>query len=121
VATIEDYAAVRSIESEVIAAGVEATVPATICETVEAVARLRRESTKPVTHTSVARELKLDKSPARRRVLAAIEGGWLRNLEDREAWPALLDLGDPQPDTVPILPEPALLSEGVARWQRIQG
>jgi hypothetical protein len=44
VATTADYAAVRELVADVFAEGIEATMPATIQETVDAVAALRFRS-----------------------------------------------------------------------------
>jgi hypothetical protein len=44
VATIEDYAVVRELVADLVSEGIEATVPATVRETVEAVERLREGS-----------------------------------------------------------------------------
>ena len=39
----------------------------------------------------------------------ALEGGYLKNLEDRQGRPYQLVLGDPMPEDQPILPEPERL------------
>jgi hypothetical protein len=67
IATIEqDYAAVRELVVDLVGEGVEATVPATVRETVEAVKRLREDSKgEPVTVAELARALKLDRRRAR--------------------------------------------------------
>src|SRR5829696_390701 len=52
VATIEDYAAVRELVADLVSEGIEATVPETVRETVEAVKRLRQDSNgEPITVT----------------------------------------------------------------------
>ncbi len=110
VATLEDYAVVRELVADLISEGVEATVPKTVRETVEAVGRLvSDEDGDPVTMVKVGRELGLDKNPTYQRVQRAIEGGYLKNLEDRKGRPARLVLGDPMPEDQPILPESSLL------------
>jgi hypothetical protein len=48
--------------------------------------------------------LKLDKSSISRRVAAALDGGFLKNLEDRKGRPARLVLGDPLPADLELLP-----------------
>jgi hypothetical protein len=64
VATIEDYATVRELVADLVSEGIEATVPATVRETVEAVKRLREHSNgEPVTVAEVARELSLTAQP----------------------------------------------------------
>ena len=56
------------------------------------------------TIAAVARELKIDDSSALRRVRAAIDRGYLKNLEEREGRPARLVMGEPLPDNVEVLP-----------------
>ena len=57
---------------------------------------LRKGVTRCVRQTSRS-ALKLDKSAISRRVAAALDGGFLKNLEDRKGRPARLVLGDPLP------------------------
>jgi hypothetical protein len=110
IATVEDYAVVRELVADLISEGVEATVPKNVRETVEAVKRLTNASHgAPVTMVQVARELKLDKNATYQRVQRALEGGYLKNLEERQGRPYQLVLGDPMPEDQPILPEPKRL------------
>src|SRR5215211_5460966 len=104
IATLEDYAVVRDLVAALVSEGVEATVPATIRETVEKLARLYADDSEPVTIVKLAGELKLDKSSTWRRVKAAIDRGYLKNLEDRRGRPAKLVPGDPLPDDLEVLP-----------------
>jgi hypothetical protein len=106
IATLDDYAVVRELVADLGAEGVEATVPKNVRETVEAVKRLHADASEPVTNAAVARELKLDKSAASRRVRVALDGGYLKNLEERTGRPARLEPGDPLPDDVVVLPTP---------------
>jgi hypothetical protein len=108
VATIEeDYAAVRELVADLVSEGIEATVPETVRETVEAVRRLRGESSdESVTVTDLARELRLDRSAVSRRVRNAKDRGYLRDLEENLRKPSRLVLGDDLPDDVQILPKP---------------
>src|ERR671911_235413 len=107
VATIEDYAAVRELVVDLVGEGVEATVPATVRETVEAVRRLREGSNgEPVTVAELVRKLKLDRSTVSRRARNAKDRGHLRDLEDNPRKPSRLVLGDDLPDDVQILPTP---------------
>src|SRR5215204_689568 len=107
VATIEDYAAVRELVVDLVGEGVEATVPATVRETVEAVKRLREGSKgEPVTVAELARKLKLDRSTVSRRARSAKDRGYLRDLEDNPRKPSRLILGDDLPDDLQILPSP---------------
>ena len=105
VATIKDYAAIRELVVDLVGEGVEATVPKTVRETVEAVKRLREDSKgEPVTVAELAGELKLDRSTVSRRVRSAKDRGYLRDLEDNPRKPSRLILGDDLPDDVQILP-----------------
>ena len=105
VATIKDYAAIRELVVDLVGEGVEATVPKTVRETVEAVKRVREDSKgEPVTVAELAGELKLDRSTVSRRVRSAKDRGYLRDLEDNPRKPSRLILGDDLPDDVQILP-----------------
>jgi hypothetical protein len=106
VASYEDYARVRELIAELVSEGVEATVPATIRETVGVAERLLEDSGRdPITVAAIARELKLDNSAALRRVRAAIDRGYLKNLEDRKGRPARIVVGDTLPEDIEVLPE----------------
>ena len=113
IATLADYRAVRELVVDLVAEGVEASVPATTRETVAAVERLGRlrpmaaDSTDDagVTAAALGRELGLDKSAARRRAKGAIERGFLTNLEGRRGRPMRLVLGERFPDEVEVLPD----------------
>jgi hypothetical protein len=115
VATIqEDYAVVRELVADLVSEGIEATVPATIRETVEAVKRLREHSNgEPVTVAELARELKLDRSAVSRRVRNAKDRGYLRDLEENRRKPSRLVLGDDLPDDLQILPKPEDVRAGM--------
>jgi hypothetical protein len=107
VATIEDYTAIRELVADLVSEGIEATVPETVRETVEAVKRLREDSDdEPVTVAELARELKLDRSAVSRRVRNAKDRGYLRDLEDNPRKPSRLIPGDDLPDDLQILPSP---------------
>lgn len=108
VATVEDYARVRELVADLVSEGVEATVPATIRETVEVLKGLK-DGDEHVTIKDLAEELKLDKSAAWRRVRSAMDRGYIRNLEDRRGRPARLVPGDDLPDDIEVLPDPAKL------------
>lgn len=113
VATTGDYAAVRELVADLISEGIEATVPATVRETVGKVAELYADESESVTVAELARELKLDKSATSRRVRSATDRGYLKNLEDRRGRPARLVPGDPLPEDLEVLPEPdSLDAEG---------
>ncbi|MDP9363537.1 MAG: hypothetical protein M3Q10_04785, partial [Chloroflexota bacterium] len=117
VATMGDYAAVRALVADLIAEGVEATVPCSVRETVDAVRRLvapeaggrlagkvQEESDKTASVAEIAKALQIDKSAASRRVRVATGSGYLKNLEDRKGRPAKIALGDPLPEEAHILP-----------------
>ena len=120
VATVEDYAAVRALVADLIAEGVEATVPATVRETVTVVQNLiaplkdgaslaesvRADLERTASIGEVAGRLKLDRTAAWRRVRVAIERGYLKNLEDKRGRPAKIALAESLPDDVAILPMP---------------
>ena len=108
-ATIEDYARVRELVADLVSEGIEATVPATVRETVEALKQLHTEEDESVTIAALAQELELDKSAAWRRVRTAIDRGYVKNLEDRKGRPARLVPGDALPDDIEILPTPERL------------
>ena len=104
-ATLVDYARVRELVSDLIAEGVEATVPKTTRETVEAVENvIGGWGEDHATNKAVAEELEIDKSAASRRVRTAIGRGYLKNLEDRKGHPARLVLAESMPEDQEILP-----------------
>jgi hypothetical protein len=104
IATLEDYAVVRNLVAGLVSEGVEATVPATIRETVEKLTLIYAEDSEPVTIVKLAEEVKLDKSSTWRRVRTAIDRGYLKNLEDRKGRPAKLVPGDPLPAEIALQP-----------------
>ena len=113
IATLADYARIRELVSGLIAEGVEATVPKTVRETVEAVENVIDEWDEDhATNRAVAEELEIDKAAASRRVRTAIGRGYLKNLEDRKGQPARLVLAESMPEDEEILPAPEEL-EGV--------
>jgi hypothetical protein len=107
VASMADYAAVWELVADLLAEGVEATVPPRVRETVEAVeALLRKEGAEEATNQEVADKLHIDKAAASRRVRDAIGRGYLKNLEDRRGRPARLVLGEAMPEGAEVLPAP---------------
>jgi hypothetical protein len=112
VATLEDYARVRGLVAELVAEGVEATVPPPVRETVEAVGKLVKDSdAEQVTNKALAEELSIEKAAVSKRVRAATNLGYLKNLEDRRGHAARLVLGEPMPEDVEILPTVAEIGE----------
>jgi MarR family len=83
------------------------TVPATVQETVNAVAAPNKQE---VSLGELAAKLGLDKSVTSRRVRDATDRGYVVNLETRRGRPARIVLGDPMPETVKLLPEPSELA-----------
>jgi hypothetical protein len=108
IATRTDYAVVRDLVADMFAEGIEATVPKTVRETVEAVAALGKDE---VSLGTISKALKLDKSTTSRRVNVAVSKGYLANLEDRKGRPARIAVGDPMPDPIEILPSADELAE----------
>lgn len=106
IARIEDYRVVRELVADLVAEGVEASVPESIRETVKAVEKLAGDS---VSIGDLAKRLHLDKSTTSRRVRAALDRGYLKNLEDKKGRPARLVVSDPLPDELVILPDPEVL------------
>jgi hypothetical protein len=108
VANLDDYAAVRGLVADILAEGVGSTVSDAVRETVAAVAALA--SKEGVMVRAVADKLELDKSNASRRLRLAGDGGYVRNLEDKRGKPGRWVLGDPLPETMQVLPDPAQLA-----------
>ena len=114
-ATLDDYAAVRELVADLVAEGVAAAVSTTMRETVGAVAALREEANDtPLTVAAIARRLRLDESAASRRVRAAIDRGYLRNLEEHRRRPARLELAEALPDELVLLPTAERLQDCIA-------
>jgi hypothetical protein len=107
VATLDDYAVVRELVADVIAAGVEATVPPVVRATVAAVAHLADKD--GVTTTKIAKYLDIDRSNASRRLHRAADGDYVRNLEEKPHKAARWVAGDPMPEHVDLLPRPEAL------------
>lgn len=109
VATIEDYEVVRELVADIVSAGIEATVPPTMRETVDAVVDLSPSHPDGVPLTALAAKLKLDKSSASRRANSACHRGYLRNEEDKKSRPARFKVADPIPVGVEVLPSVEVL------------
>jgi hypothetical protein len=104
-ATLDDYSAVRELIEDLVAAGVQASVPDIVRETVEAVRRINNSGVYELTELEIANELQLDKSTTSRRIRDAIARGFLENLQDRRGRPARIVLTDQVlPDDQCILP-----------------
>ena len=100
VATLEDYAVVRDLVVDLVSEGVQATVKPEVRQAVEAVRHLEGED--GATRKQVAEALGLDPSAAGRRLQAASQAGYVRNLGkgNRSCWV----LGDSLPEDLQILP-----------------
>jgi hypothetical protein len=113
VASFEDYEVVRDLVKDVLAEGVGSSASKTLRETVEAVRALTADRHKTgVTAQTLAKELKLDKSAARRRLLTASDGDYVHNLEDRKGQPGRWVVGEPLPDEQIVLPAVDVLLAG---------
>ena len=106
IASIEDYGVVRGLVADLISEGVGRTVSPETRETVHAVERLAPDHDDGVRQTALAAELGLDRGTVSRRVRKALDGGYLRNLEEKRGKPHRLLVDDPLPDEQVILPEP---------------
>jgi hypothetical protein len=121
VATLHDYARVRDLIDDLISEGIEATVPQSVREVVEADIQLYEEEDEPVTTAALARELELDRTAASRRVRSAKDRGYLRDLEDNPRKPSRIVPGDPLPEELAILPAPEVLAEACTRAVQTEG
>jgi len=113
IATVDDYAVVRELIVDIVSEGVEATISATVRETVQAVEAAGVEG--GISRARLAQALNVDKSVASRRWLAARAGGYLKNLEDKRGKPARIVLADPLPDDVEVLPATSAVVQAVQR------
>ena len=113
VAALEDYTAVRSLVSDLIAEAIGATVRPTVRETVGAVSEAEALSEDGyATVGDVARQLKLERSAAQRRLNTARDKGYVVNIEDKKGSPARYVTGEPLPGDVIVLPESGHLCTG---------
>jgi hypothetical protein len=110
IAEIEDYAVVRELVADLVAFGVEAIVKPEVRDVVKAVAALLKNEREWVRQSELRSVLRLDKSAISRRVADSLEGGYLKNLEERKGRPARLVLGDALPESREILPGPEQLA-----------
>jgi hypothetical protein len=117
IAELADYRAVRDLVADVVAAGIEATVPPSVRETVRAVEGVLDDIDHRRVHHVLQSELvgamKLDRSVVSRRVMAAIDRGFLRNEETRRGYPSQIVIGAPMPDDIEVLPTPKHVARAV--------
>lgn len=122
VATCEDYRAIRALLYDIIAEGLEASVPKTVRETVEAVRDLYDElesKSDGVTVAALKKDLNLDRSAAQRRIGTALKRGFVKNLEEKKGKPGRYAPADLLPDDVVVLPEAEeLVASGMCRCAR---
>ena len=122
IATIEDYKAVWDLVAHIVSRGVQMTVPATMRETGQAVAKLQQERRKRqvgnpgkamggASLMDVANILHLNRSTVSRRVNACLEEGYLVNRETKRGQPFRLVVGDPLPEDSVVLPTPESLAK----------
>jgi hypothetical protein len=116
VATLDDYAVIRELVADLVAQGVEASVPPIVRETVVAVEALAEANNSAlasdgVPFAALVSHLKLDKSTVSRRVKVALAREYLRNLQEKRGQPMLLSAGAPMPKDEDILPTVEALQE----------
>jgi hypothetical protein len=104
IAQIQDYVVVRELIADLVAVGVDATVKPEVREVVRAVSALIEKGQQEVRQSELKSALQLDKSAISRRVADALDGGFLKNLEDRKGRPARLIIGEALPDNQEVLP-----------------
>lgn len=122
VATLDDYAAVHELVGDLMAQGVEASVPPNVRETVEAVRMLKSKYPGGVHLSPLAEMLGLDKASVSRRVQEAVERGYLRNEEDRPGRPARVLPDQPLLKETEVLPQLDALADrcSVARCKQVR-
>jgi hypothetical protein len=101
---IQDYVVVRELIADLVAVGVDATVKPEVREVIRAVSALIEKGQQEVRQSELKSALQLDKSAISRRVADALDGGFLKNLEDRKGRPARLIIGEALPDNQEVLP-----------------
>ena len=104
IASLEDYVAVRDLVSDIVSAGLGATVPDSVRETVNAVTSLAPDFEEGVPVLELAKKLDLDRSSASRRFHSARDRGFLQNLETRRGRHARIAIDSSMPDDAEIFP-----------------
>jgi hypothetical protein len=107
-----DYAAIRQLMNGLIAESSGVAVNMAVQETVDAVAEAtqRMAPDDGASAQTVAFQLKLDKSAARRRLLKAASEGFVVNLEMRRGQPGRYRVTGQKPEIVDMLPPPERLA-----------
>jgi len=116
VATLIDYAAVRTLVDDVFAASVSSGATPQVREAVEAVKQLTGSGS-TATVSEVATRLHLSPSGAWHRINQALKRRWLVNEEPRRRQPAKLRLGEAMPTAGIGLPDLDTLAEREAVQQ----
>lgn len=106
IASIEDYRVVHALVHDIMSEGIGQVVSPTVRETVLAVQGLVLKHPEGVTAKVVAKELRIDKSSASRRIRQALDEGYLINQEERKRRPMKLVIGEPMPGDMEALPHP---------------
>jgi hypothetical protein len=119
-ATLDDYRHVRSLVNEVMTEGLEVGVSKEVCETVSAVSKLCDGVGVTATITQVAKELKLDRSAANRRIHECLRRNYLQTEEEiRKGRLMKLKIGEPLPGELEVLPTVEALENAVAKAEKI--
>jgi hypothetical protein len=108
-----DYEPVRKLMAAIIAEGSGVAVNKATVETIDAVTRATADMARDegASAQEVAKVLKLDKSAARRRLLAARDEGFVLNLEVRRGMPGRYRATGQKVEPINILPTTAELAE----------
>jgi hypothetical protein len=108
-----DYETVRELLNSILAEGSGVAVNKAMGETIKAVAEATDGTSEAegASAQDIARTLKLDKSTARRRLLAASDEGFVVNLEQRKGMPGKYRVTPQTVLPVNILPDAAILAE----------
>jgi hypothetical protein len=109
VAILEDYTAVYDVVADLVSYGTGQSAPETVRETLEAVNHLMAGNSEGVSYTAIGKELGIDESAARRRVMTAINRRYLENRESKPRCAAKIVLGESLPDGKGTLPHPKSL------------
>ena len=111
VAVPDDYRTVYQLAGDLIAEGVEATVPERVRETVEAARKMTDKEDKTYATTrDIANCLKIDRRAAERRLKTALSLSYLKNNNIGKGKVAQCVVGDLLPDDIQILPSPESLT-----------
>jgi hypothetical protein len=106
---------VRELLNSILAEGSGVAVNKAMAETIEAVAKATDgiSEAEGASAQDIAHALKLDKSAARRRLLAARDEGFVLNLEHRKGMPGKYRVTPQKVEPVNILPDATTLNERV--------